>query len=196
MIEEVDEPAPSGVQATSSLEVREPREALEELSSSVYRVLRRLGVQPNELEDGIQSVLMQIWGRWAVLGKLPADELRAYACTVASGVAIDFARRRGRVQAHTGTLETEPVLDEPGPDDAVDQKRALEMLDTILRGMPEDRRVVFVLYEIEELGLHEIAHRLDVPVGTVASRLRKAREEYERAVVRLRAAQAFPGARR
>jgi len=63
------------------------------------------------------------------------------------------------------------------------------MLDDILAKTPEERRVVFILFELEEVGVHEIARRLSIPLGTVASRLRKAREEFAAAVARIRKVQ-------
>ena len=55
------------------------------------------------------------------------------------------------------------------------QKRQRELLDGVLDGLDGDLRSVFVLYEIEELTMAEIAAALEIPPGTVASRLRRAR---------------------
>ncbi|RYG67856.1 sigma-70 family RNA polymerase sigma factor, partial [bacterium] len=60
-------------------------------------------------------------------------------------------------------------------------------LDEILASIPEERRIVFVLFEIEELTLVEIAEMLGIPQGTVTSRVRRAREEFRAAVTRHRA---------
>jgi RNA polymerase sigma-70 factor, ECF subfamily len=163
-----------------------PERALEEVSSSVYRVLRRLGVPADDIDDAVQSVLVQLLRHWDRLGALPFNELRAYACTVASGTAVDFARRRKLTNNLLVPLEEEPVLPKVGADDAFDQKRALEVLDEVLAKIPEERRVVFVLFELEEVSLQEIAERLSVPLGTVSSRLRKAREEFARIVERMK----------
>ena len=56
------------------------------------------------------------------------------------------------------------------------------MVQTILETMVPERREVFVLYELEELSGREIAEHLGVPLGTVASRLRKAREDFREAL--------------
>jgi RNA polymerase sigma-70 factor (ECF subfamily) len=145
-------------------------------------------VLPGELEDAVQSVLVQLCRRWSQLHRLPPDELRAYACCAAAGVATDVARRRGRDSARLGPLEEDPADEVLGPEDLLERKRARASLDRILERMPEERRVVFVLYEIEELSAPQIAEHLGVPLGTVASRLRKARQDFEQAVSRLRAA--------
>jgi len=169
-----------------------PQRALEEVSSSVYRVLRRMGVPADEADDALQSVLMQLFRHWDRLGALPFNELRAYACTVASGTAVDFARRRKLTSNLLVPLDEEPALPKLGADDVFEQKRALEVLDQVLAKLPEERRVVFVLFELEEVSLQEIADRLSVPLGTVSSRLRKAREEFARIVERMKKSGTLP----
>jgi RNA polymerase sigma-70 factor (ECF subfamily) len=183
-----DEPSPA-----PSTEIRL---ALEGVSAAVFRVLRRMGVTLDEVDDAMQSVLIQLAGRWPELCHLPAHELRAYGCAAAAGVAVDVARRRSVRDARLVPLEADPVVDQPGPEDALEHQRELKMLDEILASIPADRRLVFILFEIEELGLQEIADRLAIPRGTVSSRLRKARDEFERAVARRRTADERRGRKR
>ena len=73
----------------------------------------------------------------------------------------------------------------PQPDELAEQKRLRGVLDDVLSAMADDERVVFVMFEIEELSSQEISSILEIPVGTVASRLRRAREDFERRVARL-----------
>ncbi len=68
------------------------------------------------------------------------------------------------------------------------QKHARELLDRILDGMPVELRTVFILHEFEELAGPEIASMLDIPVGTAASRLRRARKLFQMHVNRIEAA--------
>ena len=68
------------------------------------------------------------------------------------------------------------------------------MLDRILEQMDLDLRAVFVLFELEELTTSEIAALLEIPTGTVASRLRRARETFEEQVTRFRARRTMRGA--
>jgi RNA polymerase sigma-70 factor, ECF subfamily len=70
---------------------------------------------------------------------------------------------------------TERPDPDPGPDELVDRDRARAALDAILAAMPLELRAVFVLYELEQLTMAEIAALLELPPGTVASRLRRAR---------------------
>jgi RNA polymerase sigma-70 factor (ECF subfamily) len=61
-------------------------------------------------------------------------------------------------------------------EEMIDHKRCLEQLSTCLDDMPRNLREAFVLFELEELNAPEVAKVLRVPVGTVASRVRRARE--------------------
>jgi RNA polymerase sigma-70 factor (ECF subfamily) len=63
-------------------------------------------------------------------------------------------------------------------------REARRVLDQILDGLSEDLRAVFLLYELEGQTMAEIASILGTPMGTVASRLRRAREEFQTAARR------------
>jgi RNA polymerase sigma-70 factor (ECF subfamily) len=64
-------------------------------------------------------------------------------------------------------------------------RRAREQLDQILDAMPFEHRMVFVLHELEQTPMSEIATLAGVPQGTVASRLRRARQFFRQSVERL-----------
>jgi RNA polymerase sigma-70 factor (ECF subfamily) len=73
------------------------------------------------------------------------------------------------------------------PDEIAELRRARADLDTFLESLPEPQRAVFVLVELEGLTAPEVATALGIPSGTVASRLRTARSEFEAALKRLAA---------
>ncbi len=73
------------------------------------------------------------------------------------------------------------------PDRLVEQKRLVELCDHALDTLRHDLREVFVLVEINGLTAPEVSEMLEVPVGTVASRLRRARELFRSAVRALEA---------
>ena len=164
------------------------RDRAEAVSGSIWRCLRRFGVPESDVDDCFQSVLLQLHARWDRLGLLPVHELRSYACCVAIGVARGAARARRRVE-HTSTPLAEDELPADGtPESVAQRQQELARLDAILATLPDERREVFVLFELEGLTGPEIAEHLGLPAGTVASRLRRAREDFQAAVARLRAA--------
>jgi RNA polymerase sigma-70 factor (ECF subfamily) len=91
-----------------------------------------------------------------------------------------------RREAAADVLETMPDS-APNPEDTVARSRAVASLNEILCGMDEGERAVFVLFELEGLVARDVADILELPEGTVASRLRRAREYFHGAVKRLRA---------
>src|ERR1700744_32306 len=74
---------------------------------------------------------------------------------------------------------------------AAERKQGLALLETILDEMPIDQRAVFTLFELDDQGGEAIAEMLEIPLGTVYSRLRIAREHFQRSLRRLQARERF-----
>jgi RNA polymerase sigma-70 factor, ECF subfamily len=152
---------------------------------AVWRTVRFLGIPDATAEDVAQQVFCIAARRLAEV--TPGAE-RAFLLATAWRVASESRRaaRRRPPTSDSDVNEIEAPL--PSPEDLVDQKRARAALQSVLSAMPADLRMVFVLYEIEELTLPEIAAAVGAPLGTVTSRLRRARDEFQRAVKRRNAA--------
>jgi len=144
---------------------------------TVWRALRHLGVPEVGADDGAQQVFLVAARR---LDDIRAGGERQYLLAIALRVASEIRRAlRRRREVPMDTPVSEPLcvatVDQQ-PEQALDNKRALAMLATCLEGMSEKLRDAFVLFELEELSAPEVARLLGVPVGTVASRVRLARE--------------------
>ena len=160
------------------------RSAIDAHYEFVARALRGLGVLEREVDDVAQEVFL-VFTKRAPEVAVPAERsfLFQTALRIASRARRSLARRR---EVSDGAA-AEPIDPSPSPEDLSDQRRARELLDRVLDEMELDLRSVFVLFEIEELSTVEIAELLDVPTGTVASRLRRARDEFQAKVKRLAA---------
>jgi RNA polymerase sigma-70 factor, ECF subfamily len=79
------------------------------------------------------------------------------------------------------------VSQAPAADALLEQRRLRELLDLALDELPHDLRTTLVLFELEGFSEREIAETCAVPLGTVASRLRRARQAFHKAALRLRA---------
>ncbi|MBK7581363.1 MAG: sigma-70 family RNA polymerase sigma factor [Myxococcales bacterium] len=150
--------------------------------AGVWRLLRRLGVAEADVDDATQQVLLVAIERQT---SIRPGRRRAFLYGTALRVAREVARRR---QPSVDVDEHEmPDIELPHTEDLVERHRARELLDELLERMPFDLRAVFVLFEIEELSTKEIAQVLELPRGTVASRLRRAREDFTARLTRLEA---------
>lgn len=151
---------------------------------SLWRFLRRLGVPEADAEDAAQKCLWVVAQR---IDDVAPGKDRPFLFAVAVRVAKAMRRERRFV---TGAGDDERLAELPsiGPDagQQIDERRARVVLDALLASLPLDLRAVFVLYELEELTMAEIARTLDLPMGTVASRLRRAREAFEELSRRVR----------
>ena len=148
----------------------------------VWRLLRRLGVPESDVDDAVQRVFIVASRK---LESIPESSERSFLFGTALRVASSFrrtARRRNEVDSEL----VPSVADEsPSADETVARRQGVEILDRIIAAMPDDLRVVFVLCEIEELGVSEAAALQQIPTGTAASRLRRARKEFEEAAKRV-----------
>jgi RNA polymerase sigma-70 factor (ECF subfamily) len=150
----------------------------------VWRSLRRLGVSENAVDDAAQQVF--VIAAEKIPRVLPGAE-RAFLFQTALRVAMSVRRTHAqRREAMLGDPLEDLADPSPLPDADAEQRQRRRWLDELLDGLPMDLRAVFVLYEIEGLDSPEIATLLSIPVGTVASRLRRARETFQREAERLR----------
>jgi RNA polymerase sigma-70 factor (ECF subfamily) len=111
---------------------------------------------------------------------------RAFLLGVAVRLAVN-ERRRAACRVEQVGFEREPyeIADcLPHAEELLEQKQQRALLDRILQSMSDAFREILTLYEIEELTLPEVAVALEIPEGTAASRLRRAREEFSRKIGR------------
>jgi RNA polymerase sigma-70 factor, ECF subfamily len=143
--------------------------------SSLGRALRNFGVADADLDDALQQAYV------VAATKVDAIELgkeRAFLLGTCVHVAARLRRAKGRAR-EIADYDLDAIASDAVPADVqLDAERAREDLARILDALGPELREVFVLYEIEELTMAVIASALDVPPGTVASRLRRAREEF------------------
>ena len=170
----------------------EPRLArlIEEQFGFVWRLLRRIGVPESDADDAAQQVFIAVSQR---IGDIRSGSERAFLFSTALHVGSRARRGRVRKREDLGVDLDEQPDSTPSLEDLVDRRRARELLDSLLEEMPLELRVVFVLYEIEQLTSAEIAEVVGTPLGTVASRLRRAREDFTARVARVEARRKFGG---
>lgn len=157
----------------------------------VWRMVRRFGVPEHCADDAAQEVFIIASRRLCDI--TPGSE-RAFLLASAVRVAANLRRSLGtRRECSENEQGAEGIDPRPSAEALLDQKRLRQLLDRVLDTLTDDLRVSFVLYELEGLSSPEIAALLGIPLGTVASRLRRAREAFELGVQELKSQLAAKG---
>jgi RNA polymerase sigma-70 factor (ECF subfamily) len=145
----------------------------------LYRLARRLTGAKTEAEDLFQELLIKAFGKLDDLVEI--DDPASWLCRVMYNLFIDERRRFARRRLHTveeGQLAGDGLAGLPGTDDPVHDNERLEKLkrlDMALGQLSDEHRIVVLLHDTEGYKLTEIQELTGVPVGTVKSRLHRAR---------------------
>lgn len=158
------------------------RVIVDEHGDFLWRSLRRLGVCEADLADAAQQVFLVVAAR---LAEIRIGCERAFLFQSALRVAANVRRTRRRRREVPEEELYERDDNAPGPESYADYRRRRAQLDAILESLSLDVRAVFVLSELEGLSMSEIAGLLGIPAGTVASRLRRARVQFDAQARRL-----------
>lgn len=141
---------------------------------AVWRALRRRGLTEEEAEDATQETFLIAAGR---LQDIRPDREHAFLVATARRVAYTLNRKTVRWQLDENMDQRVSQARNAG-----DERADVELCDMALSRLTDELAEVFVLYEIEGLSSPEIASMLEIPLGSVASRLRRAREQFRAAV--------------
>ena len=146
----------------------------------IWRTLRRLGLTDDGAADGTQQAFLIAAER---LAEIREGSERAFLFGTAIRLARSSHRKNHRCQLEAD-MDTRVDAQRPA-EEAANHRSAVELLDRVLSRMDEDLVTVFVLFELEGMSTPEIAELCEIPVGTAASRLRRARQAFRAAAQRL-----------
>jgi RNA polymerase sigma-70 factor (ECF subfamily) len=154
----------------------------------IWRSLRGLGIPADSIDDAAQHVF---WIAAQKLDSIAIGSERAFLFSTALGVSANARRalKRRREVPDEGALGVQ-LDDAPDAEALVAMKEERALLDRVLEMMPDELRAVFVLFVLEGTPTPEISQLLGLPAGTVASRLRRAREAFHDIARRIQAIQA------
>jgi RNA polymerase sigma-70 factor (ECF subfamily) len=168
--------AAAGSPSLSKVDEGRLRSVVDAHFDTLWRFLRRLGVAEADVDDAVQEVILVLTRK---LESIEIGRERSFVMSTAFRVASD-ARRRARRRRE---VDAEQLVDLPSaaadPEASAQKQQMRELLGRVLEELSLDLRAVFVLYELEDFTMAEIAQTLQLPPGTVASRLRRAREAFE-----------------
>jgi RNA polymerase sigma-70 factor, ECF subfamily len=153
----------------------------------VWRAARRMGIDAADTDDVVQEVFFVAHRRLAEFEGRAS--IKTWLFKILMFVIRHHRRgcqRRPDQRAAGSIRNVDQIADRQtrGPAEAAERADAVRILDTLLAHLDDDKREVFVLAEVEQLTSVEIAEVLDVNLNTVYSRLRVARQEFQRALMR------------
>jgi RNA polymerase sigma factor (sigma-70 family) len=157
---------------------------LREHVPALYRSAYRWTGAVDRAEDLVQQLLLRLYPRLAELRKL--DQLRPWVLRVMYRIFVDQLRRERSSPVQFGAepdVDDEGVVGEseawldprPGPQDLVEQEVTQERLLRAWDQLGEEHRVVLAMHDIEDYTLPELAQIMEIPLGTLKSRLHRAR---------------------
>lgn len=150
----------------------------------IWTTLARLGVRTAELEDAAQEVFMVVHRRLEDYD--PTRPLRPWLLGITYRVATAERRRARHRREHLGDAPRSQGIDRATPEAQIIARCRAERIHQALDALDPERRAVFVMHEMQAIPCPEIAEALGVPLNTIYSRLRVARERFRGAFDELR----------
>lgn len=156
----------------------------------LWRTALRLGTPEANVADVVQETFVVVYRHLAEFEH--RSSLRTWLFQIVFNVVRAHRRTLRAKQPHalSGELRADPeaVADgREGPDERAAKAEAARFVNAVLDSLDDDKRAVFVLAELEQMSAPEIAAALGIPLNTVYSRLRLARQEFGEAAARHRA---------
>lgn len=157
-------------------------------STFIAAFLKRLGARRSDIDDLVQEVFV-IAHRHGGFADNGTAKPTTWLSAIAIRVLANHRRHQSRRPQHAVAPQEGPVQDlsdnKHDPARATAQRRAIERIEEALGALDENHRGIFVLYEIEGESCVDIAAVLEIPVGTVYSRLHEARKRFRAAYEQL-----------
>jgi len=154
----------------------------------VWRSAKRLGVRDGSLDDIVQEVFVIVHRR---LGDFEGrSSIRTWLFGITLRVSRDHRRSVAR-KSPAGSVDPETLTDpQPGPGESLEKAQAVRVLHALLDELDDEKREVFVMAELEQMAMPDIAATLGLNVNTAYARLRAARLSFEEGLARHRAREA------
>jgi RNA polymerase sigma-70 factor (ECF subfamily) len=154
----------------------------------VFNVAYKFVGKHDEAEDLTQDIFLKIFRSLETFDR--RANFQTWLISVSRNLCIDHYRsvrkERQTIDREIDANELSPAAAEPGPIAALEQRDRVSLLRDALAALPETLRTAVVMRDIQELSYQEIADRLQLPEGTVKSRINRGRTELARQIRRLR----------
>lgn len=149
----------------------------------VWACTRRFGIAEAEMEDVVQEIFVVIYGRLHTLER--PDAFRSWVYGIVRRTASSYHRAKRTRAANVEAFRSEPEMaypQMPSPLELAEQADQVRLLWPLIEGLDPPKREAFVLSELDDMTVPEIAAAISTPINTVYSRIRAARQELDRAL--------------
>jgi len=154
----------------------------------VFNIAYKFTGKHDEAEDLTQDVFLKIFKSLDTFDR--RANFQTWLVSVSRNLCIDHYRsvrkERETIDREIDASELSPASPDRGPFAALEQRDRVVLLRQALSALPETLRTAVVLRDLQELSYQEIADRLELPEGTVKSRINRGRAELARQVQKLR----------
>ncbi len=148
--------------------------------SAVYNFVKRF-VNEEHADDVTQETFVRVWKHIKRYDE--SRSFKVWLFTIAKRLSIDFTRKRKNIPFSSFENENEETFDAEDqselPHEIFQRKETASALEALVAKLPDDRRAIVILHDLERLSFDEIADIMDRPMNTVKS-------QYRRAIVSLR----------
>jgi RNA polymerase sigma-70 factor, ECF subfamily len=144
----------------------------------IYNLCRYMLQDTQDAQDAAQDAFIKAYA--GLKGFKPDASLYTWLYRIAVNTCLDYKKKSRPEQAEDESVIDDLASKEPSPEQRYQSKEIGQAIQTALQKLPEHLRAVIVLKEIEEFSYEEIAAVLDTSLGTVKSRISRAREELRR----------------
>jgi RNA polymerase sigma-70 factor (ECF subfamily) len=157
-------------------------EVYEQFFDFVWSSARHLGVDPGAMDDVVQEIFIVIYSRLHTLQR--PEALRSWIYGVVRRTVSDHRRSKRSRDVSGAAAQSALESSQPTPAELAEKTADLELLGYLLGQLDEPKREIFMLVELEEMTVPEVAELLEIPLNTAYSRLRAARQAFEAALAR------------
>ena len=152
--------------------------------NNLYKLAYRLTGQRDNAEDLVQDLLLKIYPRLEEMQGI--DKLAAWLSRVLYRLFIDQYRQRQRspitLMSDEDVIYDTHASNMAGPSDVANSELTQELINSALEQLHEDRRILIMLHDVEGYNLQEINDMTGIPVGTIKSRLSRARNKLRKII--------------
>jgi RNA polymerase sigma-70 factor, ECF subfamily len=148
----------------------------------VWSSVRRLGVGGESMDDVVQEVFIVVHSRLHTVQH--PESLRSWIYGIARRTVSGHRRSHRAKVVRESVVAAAGSKPSPTPLDLTEQAGEVKLLNKLLAGMDEAKREIFLLVELDEMSVPEVAEALEIPLNTAYSRLRAARLAFEEALAR------------